>query len=187
MNYERLLQFFRSVYVTGRGAIGLAALAAIASGTLVAYTAISATDLAPSPGDEQITLAVNSYIADSDVTVDSADVTIVGSTAAAVGDSPSGIEADTGLSVVNNALTADNYGYTFVVKESGVDAWSTSEDFRIRVFGFDASGPTSTLLATLYMQQASADVGAVEGVTVTVDLGSSTQIYDNFDIIIDRQ
>ena len=61
-----------------------------------------------------------------------------------------------------------------------------ANDFRIRVFGFDANANTNTLLSTLYADQG-ATSGSVEGVTVTIDLTFNTAVYDNFDIFVDRQ
>lgn len=178
-----------SQYVAAtRGAIVLGAAAAVITSAVVGYTAINATDINPGgAGDESISLAVNTYVADSDVTIDSPEISISTATAAAAGDSAPGVEGDDTFPAVNDAITADNYAYQFVVKESGVATWSASEDFRIRVYAYDSSGPTTTLLATLYAQQAVADGANVEGVTVTVDLGSTTSIYDSFDIIVDRQ
>ena len=89
---------------------------------------------------------------------------------------------------VNNALTADNYSYTFEVKETSDGDWLAGESFRIRVYGYDSAGPTTTLLTTLYARQDTNNAAAaVEGVQATVDLGTASSIYDHFDIIVDRQ
>lgn len=171
-------------------AILLGLIGAIVAGSLVVYTNIQATNLTPS-GGSGISLAVNTFTDDPEVTIDNASLSIVSASTGAVGDAPAGIEA--GLSVppypaVNSILTVDNYAYTFDMHETLGGDWEadTLNDFRIRVFGFDAGGPTSTLLSTLYAQQAAAD-GGVEGVTVTIDLTFNTAVYDNFDIIVDRQ
>ena len=185
MNLKGLIS--RYVAAT-RGAIVLGAAAAIVTSAVVGYTAISATDINPGgAGDEQISLAVNTYVADADVTIENPEIVISTSSISAAGGSAPGVEAVDTLPGVNTAVTADNYAYQFEVKESGVATLLVGEDLRIRVYGYDSSGPTTTLLATLYTQQAVSDTGNVEGVTVTVDLGSGTQIYDNFDIIVDRQ
>jgi len=170
-------------------AILLGLIGAIVAGSLVVYTNIQATDLTPS-GGSGISLAVNTFTDDPEVTIDNSSLSIVSANTGATAGAP-GVES--GLSVppypaVNGILTVDNYSYTFDMHETAGGDWEadTLNDFRIRVFGFDAAGPTSTLLSTLYAQQAAAD-GGVEGVTVTVDLTFNTAVYDNFDIIVDRQ
>ena len=140
----------------------------------------------PRLGTEQVDLSVNTFVDDADVTLANNDIIIITAAATAWGDSAPGQEADNTLPAVNNDLNLDYYAYTFELKESGATAWQSGENFRIRVYGYDASGPTTALLANLYTQQGTAD-GTVEGVTVTVDLGSTTTAHDHFDIIIDRQ
>ena len=73
------------------------------------------------------------------------------------------------------------------MREASVVSWNTNEDIRIRIWGYDTVGPTSTLLGTLYAQQASADAANLEGVTATLDLASASETYDSYNIIIDRQ
>lgn len=168
-------------------ALIIAVVTALVAGTAGVYTAISATDLAPSPGDESIAPGVNSFIADAEVVFANADVSIVPSSGGAVGGSAPGVEATSALPAVNNALTADNYSYTFEMKESANTDWQAGEDFRIRVYGYDSAGPTNTLFATLYVQQAVVDDAAIDGVTVTVDTGVNASVFDNYDVIVDRQ
>ena len=168
-------------------AVLLGLVAAVLTGFVVVYANIGATDLGG--GDENIDLSVNTFVGDTEVTVSNSEISIVAATAAAAGESPPGVEADVStFPAVNNALTADNYSYTFEMKETADGDWLTGESFRIRVYGYDSTGPTSTLLTTLYAKQDTDNAAAaVEGVTVTVDLGTSTSIYDHFDIIVDRQ
>ena len=166
-----------------RGVI-LAAFATLLASFGVVYTAISATDLAPSPGDESIQLGLNTFVADADTTIANSDVSLVTATTGATAGAP-GVEATLSLPAVNDALTAGNYAYTFEVKETGVTTWGVGEDVRIRVYTTD--GATTTLAATLYAQQAVLDDSNIDGVTVTIDLASGTQIPDSFDIIVDRQ
>ena len=184
-NIARLGSLDRFGGSTIKRSIVLAVLATMLASFGVAYTAITATDLAPTPGDENIQLALNSFVADPDTTLTNSDVSLVLSTAAAAGDSAPGIEATLALPAVNNALTAGNYAYTFEVTESGITTWGVGEDVRIRIYSTD--GGTTTLAATLYAQQAVLDDANIDGVTVTIDLASSTQIPDSFDIIVDRQ
>lgn len=160
---------------------------AVLTGFIVAYANIGATDLGG--GDENVDLSVNTFVGDTEVTVANSDISIVAATGAAAGTTPTGVETDvTTFPAVNNALTADNYSYTFEMKETSDGDWLAGESFRIRVYGYDSSGPTTTLLATLYAKQDVNNAAAsVEGVKVTVDLGTSSSIYDHFDIIVDRQ
>ena len=167
----------------------LLALAVALASSTVAFTVISATDLNPGgAGDESIKLAVNTYVDDTDVTITSADISVVLNSASAAGTSQPGVEATIGsASLANGALTAGHFAYTFVVRESGVAVWTVGENFRIRLYGNDTSIPQSTLLATLYVQQGVQDGSSIEGVTVTFDLGFTNQVQDDFTIIVDRQ
>ena len=159
--------------------------ALLMTGFGVVYSNISATDLGT--GDEDISLAFNTFVDDAEVTVENSAIGIVTAATAAAGDTAPGVEADVAIfPAVNNLLVVDNYSYSFDMRESAPGDWLVGEDFRIRVYGYDSSGPTSTLLATLYTQQGTADAGT-EGVRVTLDLGSTTSINDHFDIIVDRQ
>ena len=151
----------------------------------VVYTAISATDLAPSAGDESVQLGLNTFAADADTTVANSDIIISVAAASAAGDSASGIEATSALPAVNTALVSGNYAYSFEVKESGNATWQAGEDVRIRVWSLNSA--STTLEATLYAQQAVTDDGAIDGVTVTVDLGSNSAILERFVVVVDRQ
>lgn len=153
----------------------------------VVFSAIQADNLDPDGNPENVRLGVNSFVQDTSVTLERLGIFINTGTTAAVGDSAPGVEATTSFATVNNAGVLDNYAYQFRVKESSVAAWSAGTKFRIRVFGYDSAGPTSTLLATLYAQQSVVDDLAIEGITVTVDLGMSTAIHDSFDIIVQPQ
>ena len=160
--------------------------ALLTTGFVVVYANISATDLGA--GDEEISLSVNTFVDDTEVTVDNSAIGIVSATAGALGDT-TGTAVETVIAAyapVNNALTADRYSYAFDMHETAVADWLAGEQFRIRVYGYDSAGPTSTLLATLYTKQVTAVGATIEGVRVTVDLGSTSAVKDNFDIIIDR-
>ncbi|MFQ6029263.1 MAG: hypothetical protein ACE5Q6_17440 [Dehalococcoidia bacterium] len=168
-------------------AILLGILGAIITGFIVAYANVGATDLGG--GDEDIDLSVNTFVGDIEVTVENSEVAIVTANAAAAGTTPTGVEANVAtFPLVNNVLNAGNYSYTFNMRETADGDWLAGESFRIRVYGYDSSGPVTSLLATLYSKQDTDNAAAaVEGVKVTVDLGMSSAIYDKFDIIVDRQ
>ncbi len=123
---------------------------------------------------------------DAGVTVTSIGIRKNSSTIAAAGNTAPGVEATVTLSAVHNALVQNNYTYTFAVKETEVDSWSAGEELKVVVYGA-YNGSTTSLLATLYVQQSKADDSKVEGVTATIDGGSSSSFPDSFDIIVTRQ
>ena len=166
-----------------RPAIILGLAAAILTSVVVA-NALTATDLGNS-GTESIDLAVNTFADDADVEITRLGLFKSSTTTAAVGDSAAGIEATNALPAVNNALTGNYWAYRFTVAETGNTAWQAGEDFKFDVYG--DIGSTTTLLATLYCQQAVVDDGDIDGVTATIDLGSATVVYDTFDILVRRQ
>ncbi len=181
----QLLNLKRFGGSVARRAIILSAGATLFASMGVTYSAIVATDLAPSPGDEAIDLAFNTFVNDVDTVITNADLVFSTATLSAAGESAPGIEATSALPAVRNALTRGNYAYSFEVKETGNATWQSGDNLRIRVYSDD--GTSSQLEATLYSQQAVTDDGAIDGVTVTVDLGSNTTVPDRFDIFVDRQ
>ena len=160
--------------------------AILTTGIVVGYANITATDLGT--GNDEVKLAVKTFVDDTEVTLDNTVLGIVSTTGGAVGDTTGGaVETVVATyAAVNNALTADNYFYSFDLHETVANDWLAGEKFKIQVFGYNSSGSTSTLLATLYTKQDTAVDATIEGVRVTVDLGSSTSINDNFDIIVER-
>ena len=160
--------------------------AVLMTGFVVVYTNITATDLGV--GNDEVKLAVKTFVNDTEVTLDNSVLGIVSTSGGAVGDT-TGTAVETvvaAYAAVNNALTADNYSYSFDLHESSAADWLAGEKFKIQVYGYNSSTSTSTLLTTLYTKQVTAVSGTIEGVRVTVDLGSSTSINDNFDIIVER-
>ncbi len=123
---------------------------------------------------------------DPDVVVTSEGIQIISLPTAAVGDNAPGVEVTSAVPAVNNALTQNNLAYRFRVKEKAPGSWKAGEQFRIEVYGA-YNGSTTSLLATLYVQQSKADDMKVEGVTATIDGGSSNSFPDGFDIIVTRQ
>ena len=184
----KLWNFFGLASTGLRQAVIFGAAGAIVTSVVVVNT-LTATDIGA--GNQQIDLAFNVFVDDTDTTVatsTASGIVVIASDTTAAGTSAPGVEPASGtFTAVNNTLNADNYGYKFDVKESGNDTWSVGEDMRIEVYGYLTSSDTSLLLTTLYSDQNSAEAGAIEGVAVTVDLGSTSQIYDNIDIIVTRQ
>ena len=160
-------------------ALMLGVAGALLSSFMVAQ-AVSSTSL----GTTTLKLADQSFSDDTAVAVSSNGVKVVPTTdAVAVGTSSPGTAITNSLPEVTTAVTQGNYAYEFVVQESGLNTLTGSETYRIEIYG--TTGSTTSLLATLYMNQASAEVGAFEGVTGTVDLG--TTVPDSFDIVVELQ
>ncbi len=167
-------------------ALLLGIVGAMLTGYMVVNT-VSSSSIGPTGGGA-IKLIGQTFSDDADVTVSSNGIKVVPSTdAVAVGDTLGGeVEATSSLPEVTTAVTKGNYAYEFEIKESGATAWALTDgtdDLVIEVYGDNG---TTTLLATFYVKQAVAD-GTVEGVTGTVDLGSSSTIYDTFSVIVTHQ
>ena len=156
-------------------------IGALLTGFMVAQ-AVTSTDL----GSSSVKLVTESFTDDTAVIVTALGTGIAGSTGGAVGGTSPGVEAvGPTLGVVNSALTQGNYAYKIEVKEAAAGSWAASQNYKIEVY--ETTGSTTTLLATLYTQQGTADAGSVEGVTATVDVGSATTVPDSFDVIVTRQ
>lgn len=129
--------------------------------------------------------ASESFGDDSSIVVTSMGIRKVTSTKASSGDSSPGIEASSSYPQVNTELGRGNYAYTFQVKEATSNSFGANDSFQIQVYGDD--GQAVTLLATFYIRQADVEEGQVEGINAVIDLGSATDIFDRFDIIVTRQ
>lgn len=93
---------------------GLAAVGALVTSGLMAVGALTATQWATS----FYKLADSSKPHDADLVLVTEAIGTVAASAAASGTTAPGTEATTSLPKVNNALTADNFNYTFELKES---------------------------------------------------------------------
>ena len=169
-------------------ALLLGVIGAMLTGFMVVNT-VSSTDISPAGGGA-IKLVGQTFSDDTQITVASNGIKVVPSTdAVAVGDTLGGeVEATDSLPEVTTAVTKGNYAYEFEVKESAVADWAAidgTDDLKIEVYGDD--GSTTTLLATFYAKQGVLQATLIEGVTGTVDLGSSSTIYDTFDVIVTHQ
>jgi hypothetical protein len=81
---------------------------------------------------------------------------------------------------LNTALTSGDWYYSFTVKETGATAWNSSTTYTVTVYG------DGVLLGTLYFKNATADAINIEGVTVKVDVGSSTVVPDGIDVQVQK-
>ena len=128
--------------------------------------------------------ASQTFSDDVDLVVTARGVSKIGSTATASRGAGAGVEATSALPAVNTPLNRGNYAYQFDVKESSPAGLRAGERFRIEVYA--DYGSSTPLLAAIYMQQVTADDTSLEGLTITVDVGSSVSIPDRFDIIVTR-
>lgn len=163
---------------------------------LIAVIVVSTSTL-PSQniGDDEVSIVHNTFSPDSSLDVSSWTIVLNSSTVSAIGNTTAAaVEPTSGLPVVRTALTDDNYSYSFTVAETSgscPNCWTTGARFRVRVWGIDTDGSPDTVDLTgagdggLHLTQSSEEAG-VEGVQVTVDLGTKQAKYEAFDILIDR-
>ena len=166
---------------------------------IIVLVAIVATTTSTLPsqviGDDDVSIAHNTFTTDASVVISGETIVINSAAAAAVGNTSAGaVEATTSSPALRTALTNDNYSYTFLISEtSGTcpDCWTTGDQLRVRVWGVNADGAPDTVELTsagdggLYIAQSSEEAG-VEGVQVTIDLGTKQSKYESFDVLVDR-
>ncbi len=161
---------------------GLIALVVIG----VLFQSFMVVGASPIASNETISFrAGEAFTDDADVIVTSKGIHKISSTIAASGNTEPGVETSTTLSAVNNALIRNHFAYRFQVKELAAGSWRGGEKLEIEVYGDD--GSSTSLLATLYVQQSKADHTNIEGVAATIDMGSSNSIPDRFDVIVTRR
>jgi len=117
---------------------------------------------------------------DPDVVVVPTGVEKASGNQTANGTAAPGVEATNTLPQINNPITKGNWVYTFQVKEAAADSWPAGRRYRVLVYA------DSNLLTTLYLQNGTAANNQIEGVTVKVDLGSSTTIPDSIAVHVER-
>ena len=102
-----------------------------------------------------------------------------GADKSANGESCPGKEAKTTDPQLRNAWTDKNWLYKVRIEETSDDAWPAGRIYRAEVYG------DGNLLTTspLYFQNATAQ-SSVKGVRLFVDVGSDTEIPDNFTSVI---
>ena len=151
--------------------------------------ALTATDLGNS-GTEAIRHERETFAngLEDVIDVDNHQLVLQATDETAAGDVPPGVEANSAAYPdVRTSLTTGNYTYMFDMHELTIGGWTNDlpDNFTIQVYGYD--GASTTLLATLYSQQAQEKTQAIEGVTVSVDSGSTDQYALTYSIVISRQ
>ena len=171
-----------------RQGLALAVVTMLLTSVIVVST-LTATDLNPAaPGDEQVSLAVNTFVDDTSVTITRLGFLKTTVTVGTLGDTPGGsVEALVDpWGVIRTALTADNWSYRIRIEEASVAAWGATDAFRLEVYGTKGAS-VADLLGDLYFDNSVIDAGTVEGVIATLDLGSLTEVYDDYSILVSRQ
>ena len=128
-------------------------------------------------------LRAESFVADSATTVENSGISKAPATVSATGQArASAVDAATNVTatIVNGALTKDNFTYQFEVKESGIATWGSAREYRIEVFGDGA------LIATLFIKNSPADASNIEGVTGKVDIGGGPTLPDAMTITVQK-
>ena len=149
--------------------------------------ALTATDLGNS-GTESIRLERETFANGLEdlVDVDNHQLVLQSSNQPAIGNSPPGVEAAVAAYPgARTALVINNYTYIFDMHELTIGGWQAGDDFTIQVYGWD--GASSNLLGTLYSKQDGVNDSSIEGVTVSVDSGSTDQYALTYSIVISRQ
>ena len=167
--------------------LALAVLAAVIYSGVAISQALTATDLGG--GTESIRIERETFETGLEdiLVVDNRQLVLQATDETAAGDTPPGVEAATApYPDVRTSLTTGNYTFAFDVHEIINDGWQKGVDnFTYQVYGYD--GVDTTLLATLYSQQDKERSQAIEGVTVSVDSGSTVQDAITFSIVVSRQ
>ncbi|MEE9325267.1 MAG: hypothetical protein V3U90_06940 [Dehalococcoidia bacterium] len=175
-------QWLKGVAGQGRMAKGLIALVLIG----VLFQSFMVVDASSFTSEEDVSFrGGETFTDDTDIVVTSNGIRKITSATASIGDKDPGVEATHLLPQINNALVSNHYAYMIEVKEATVDSWAVGDRFEVELYGGGSMGVD--LLATLYVQQAVANHDAIEGVTVGVDVGSSSWIPDFFNVIVTRQ
>ena len=166
--------------------VALAAVVALLYSSFALVNTLTGTDLGG--GTESVKLARETFAngLEDIVDVDNHQLVLQGSDESTVGDSAPGVEAAVAAYPdVRTALVTNNYTYIFHMHELAVDSWQNGDDFTIQVYGWD--GASSNLLGTLYTKQDTVNNSSIEGVTVSVDSGSTDQSALTYSIVISRQ
>ena len=174
-----------------RFVIGITIIIVLIATIVVTTSTLPSQDI----GSDNVSIVHNTFLIDASVVISGEAIIVNSSVAAAIGNtSASAVEPTTASPTIRTALVDDNYSYTFLVAESSgscPDCWTAGDRLRIRVWGVDSDGTPDTVDLTgggdggLYIAQSAEEAG-VEGVQVTIDLGTKQAKYESFDILIDR-
>lgn len=166
----------------GSTALKQALVLGIIGAFLMSFVAVNT--LSNTTSTRTVALVNETFASDADVSVTFIGLSKANSNQAAAGNTAPGVEATSALPNVQTALTKNNYVYGVEIKETAVASWPATRQYKVEVYGDD--GTTTSLLATLYAQQATADATAIDGVTVKIDTGSSSTAYDSYSLIVTR-
>ena len=162
----------------GATAVKRALLIGVIGAALTAFMVVNAIT-AETLGTGAIKLGNATFAVDADTTVTATGIIVNQATT-----TPDTSEEATiaTFGALNNALNSGQYAYKFDVFESSAASWATSTTYTIDVY--ETTGVTTASLGAYNTLQAASDTGAVEGVTVTVNLGSV--VPDEFDIVVNK-
>lgn len=162
----------------GPTAIKRAFILGVIGAFIISFMVVNAIT-AESLSSGSIKLGNATFAVDADTTVTATGIVV---NTAAVSSDNSEEATIAAFGALNNALTAGDYSYAFDVFESGVDTWLASQTYTIRVW--ETTSGVTTSLGTYNTVQGTAVAATVEGVTITLNLGST--VPDEFDIIVDK-
>ncbi len=152
------------------------AIAIISSATGVATLSVDVLSTTARLADETFDTDVATSVGNTGISKVSSSASATGQSQVAAIDAGSNIAG----TVVNGALSATHFIYQFEVKESGVNTWPATREYRIEVF------VDSVLTETLYINNSSADASNVEGVTARVTLGAGPTLADNLTVKVQK-
>jgi hypothetical protein len=152
---------------------------------IATVSTLTSQDLNPlGAATEDIELVSNSFQDDGHVTVARTGFLKAAAATSAASDSAPGLDATASFATdINNAISEGNWTYRFTVVESTDEDWGATREYQVDVY--QSIGGDTTLNSTLYWMNTT-DGSGPEGVTVTIDLASSTIVPDSFSIIVTR-
>jgi len=152
---------------------------------IATVSTLTAQDLNPlGAAVENLELTSNTFQDDGHVTVVRTGFLKAAAAVSAAGDSATGLDATAAFATaINNAISEGNWTYRFTIEETTDSDWPSTREYKVEVY--QAIGGDTTLNTTLWFKN-SVDGAGPEGVTATIDLGSSTVVPDSFSIIVSR-
>lgn len=161
-----------------RAVLTLAMMAVLGAAVVAWALSVTSTTRSVNLQDEEFT-------ADSASTVVLQGVEKATAAEAAAGTTSPGVEAADTNPTVTNGVTEGNWVYKFQVTEAEATSWAAGTQYKVTVYkrvGTDWQAAT-----TLYFQNGTVPAtDVVEGVTVKVDLASTSTIPDGFSIQLEK-